>query len=187
MRDERSLYARLQEVTPQIPTANQDINQNIQETLVRALTFLHQNLPQDPNAGKSLVFDPEKYEPSNTELIKWQAYNEAINSPLMVLQRMSEGAVLPEHIKALSQVYPDLYKYMQDAMLESMATKKPKLKVSQNVSLGTFVKQPIGLEMSNISGLQSTFSQTQGAGLQRKTNKVQNLDRLIKTQIQGVA
>jgi hypothetical protein len=119
--------------------------------------------------------------------MKWQAYNEAINSPLLVLQRMSEGAVLPEHIKALSQVYPDLYKYMQEAMLESMTVKKPKLKVSQNVSLGTFVKQPLGLEMTNIAGLQSTFSQKQGTGLNRKTNKVQDLNRLIKTPIQGVA
>jgi len=187
MRDERSIYARLQEVTPQVPTANQDLNQNIQGTLVRALTFLHENLPKDPNAGRSIVFDPTSYEPSNTELMKWQAYNEAINSPLLVLQRMSEGAVLPEHIKALSQVYPDLYKYMQEAMLESMTVKKPKLKVSQNVSLGTFVKQPLGLEMTNIAGLQSTFSQKQGTGLNRKTNKVQDLNRLIKTPIQGVA
>ena len=187
MRDERSLYVRLQEVTPQVPTANQDLNQNVQETLVRALSFLHENLPEDPNAGKSLVFDPYEYEPSNQQLIKWQAYNEAINSPVMVLQKISTGAVLPEHIEALSQVYPELYKYMQDAMLEAFATKKAKVKLDQSVSLGTFVKQPLGAAMASIQGLQSTYEPAKEGGLERKTNKIQNLEHLMKTPLQRVS
>ena len=187
MRDERSLYVRLQEVTPQVPTANQDLNQNVQETLVRALSFLHENLPEDPNAGKSLVFDPYEYEPSNQQLIKWQAYNEAINSPVMVLQKISTGAVLPEHIEALSQVYPELYKYMQDAMLEAFATKKAKVKLDQSVSLGTFVKQPLGAAMASIQGLQSTYEPAKEGGLERKTNKIQNLENLMKTPLQRVS
>jgi hypothetical protein len=36
-------------------------------------------------------------------------------------------------------------------------------------------------------GLQATYQQPIGTGLQRRTNKVQNLDRLFKTPVQGIA
>ena len=187
MRDEQSLFVRLQEAVPSIPTANPDLTQYMQSTIVRALGFLSENLPTDPNAGRSVVFDPEKYDPSNQELMDWQAYNEIINSPLSILRHISRGSLTPAHVRTLSQVYPDLYRYMQDELLKAMATRSPKIRLQQEVSLSTFVKQPIGAGMAHISGFQQTFQQPEGQGLQRKTNKVQNLDRMFKTPVQGVA
>lgn len=187
MRDEQSLFVRLQEAVPSIPTANPDLTQYMQSTIVRALSFLSENLPTDPNAGRSVVFDPEKYDPSNQELMDWQAYNEIINSPLSILRHISRGSLTPAHVRTLSQVYPDLYRYMQDELLKAMATRSPKIRMQQEVSLSTFVKQPIGAGMAHISGFQQTFQQPEGQGLQRKTNKVQNLDRIFKTPVQGVA
>ena len=187
MRDEQSLFVRLQEAVPSIPTANPDLTQYLQSTIVRGLTFLSENLPKDPNAGHSVIFDPEKYDPSNQELMDWQAYNEIINSPLSILRHISRGSLTPAHVRTLSQVYPDLYRYMQDALLKAMAVRSPKIRLPQEVSLSTFVQQPIGAGMAHISGFQQTFRQPEGQGLQRRTNRVQDLDRLIKTPMQGVA
>mgnify|MGYP006397606907 CR=1 FL=1 len=187
MRDEQSLFVRLQEAVPAIPTANPDLTQYLQSTIVRGLTFLYENIPTDPNAGHSVVFDPDKYNPSNQQLMDWQAYNEIINSPLAILRHISRGSLTPEHVRTLSQVYPDLYRYMQDALLKAMAVRSPKIRLPQEVSLSTFVQQPIGAGMAHISGFQQTFRQPEGQGLQRRTNKVQDLDRLIKTPMQGVA
>ena len=117
----------------------------------------------------------------------WQAYNEIINSPLAILRHISRGSLTPAHVRTLSQVYPDLYRYIQDALLKAMAVRSPKIRLPQEVSLSTFVKQPIGAGMAHISGFQQTFRQPSGEGLQRRTNKVQDLDRLFKTPMQGVA
>ena len=109
----------------------------------------------------------------------------AIQNPLVLTDQIEAGFVIPKTVEAMQQVYPEMMNELRKIMLEE-TTKHPKMPIKQQM----LVSQILGVQGAYrrlTPGLQQTFKQPEGEGLQRKTNKVQNLDRIFKTPVQGVA
>jgi len=180
--DPELLVARMGDSLEDISLVAPETAMAITQTSLRAIQYAFDNIPTSA-VGATLV--SEDYTPSAQELYRWRTVMRAIQNPLVLTDQIEAGFVIPKTVEAMQQVYPEMMNELRKIMLEE-TTKHPKMPIKQQM----LVSQILGVQGAYrrlTPGLQQTFQQPEGQGLQRKTNKVQNLDRIFKTPVQGVA
>lgn len=95
-------FSKLDGVAPQT-------KQRLVETQLRVATFLATKVPKNP----FYAYPGMQWEPSDSELTKFQRYVEAASNPLAVLENMSTGFVTVEQAEAVKQCYPKLFADIQ--------------------------------------------------------------------------
>lgn len=89
------------------------VAQSMTAAAAAGLSFLLSKLPEVPDQGP---FQSE-WEPSPTEVSRFNRYYDVIENPLIVLKHAKEGSLTPEHVEAISTVYPKLYNKIQEELL----------------------------------------------------------------------
>jgi len=180
--DPELLVVRLGDSLEDISLVAPETAMAITQTSQRAMQYAFDNIPTSA-VGETIVADD--YKPSAQELYRWRTVMRAIQNPLVLTDQIASGFVIPKTVEAFEQVYPEMMNELRKITLEE-TTRHQKISVKQQM----LVSQIMGVQGAYrrlTPGLQQTFRQPSGEGLQRRTNKVQNLDRLIKTPMQGVA
>lgn len=158
----------------------------------RVYSYLNSVRPQQPMG--QLPFD--KHEP---HALDHKTYDRALDiaaRPLSVLEHVRKGTLTSEHVKHMSQMWPELYNHLSKKMMEKISNnqldeeKKPSFKVRQAMSL--FMAAPLEKSFSSqsIQAAQSAFAPkvpntpAQGQGkLQRGTSKLgSKTNSMYKTQ-----
>jgi hypothetical protein len=145
-----------------------------QQAAIRATQFLATKIP---GPSKTNPFS-EAYEPSKSELAKFNRYYQVVQKPTNVLDQVRTHTLTPEAIETMKIVYPKLLKQMRDAVLieatEKISKKKPiPFKVKQSVS--QFLEMPLdeALKPTSILSYQTAFatdkSEQQAAGALKPT------------------
>ncbi len=180
--DPELLVVRLGDSLEDISLVAPETAMAITQTSQRAMQYAFDNIPTSA-VGETIVADD--YKPSAQELYRWRTVMRAIQNPLVLTDQIASGFVIPKTVEAFEQVYPEMMNELRKITLEE-TTRHQKISVKQQM----LVSQIMGVQGAYrrlTPGLQQTFRQPSGEGLQRRTNKVQDLDRLIKTPMQGVA
>ena len=154
----------------------------ITQTSQRAMQYAFDNIPVSA-VGETIV--SEDYTPSIQELYRWRTVMRAIQNPLVLTDQIASGFVIPKTVEIFSQVYPEMMNELRKITLEE-STKNRQMSIKQQM----LVSQILGVQGAYrrlTPGFQQTYQQPSGAGLQRRTEEVQNLAKLIKTPMQGVA
>lgn len=129
---------------------------------------------QEPQHDVKLPFDSE-----HKNGHKERAYNTALdvaNKPLSVLKHAQNGTLVPEHMKHLVGMYPDLYSHLGKKATErivkaQMYNEKPSYRVRQSLSL--FLGSPLDSTMTPqaIQSIQSIYAPKPAAPQPEKAPK----------------
>lgn len=111
-------------------------------TAARAVSFLHNKAPKDPNPP-TLPGLERDWSPSDLELATWSRFVRAVNNPRSVLEDMQRGTVTKEAVEALQAVYPQLVGDVQRRIISSMADKKRPYSYSQRLALASLFGKPV--------------------------------------------
>ena len=109
----------------------------------------------------------------------------AIEDPLILTDQIAAGFVVPKTLETVQTVYPQMMVEIRKIMVEE-AGKTKKLSIPQQM-LSSQVFGIQGPYMKLTPGLQSTYEPAKEGGLERKTNKVQTLENMMKTPFQRVS
>lgn len=111
-------------------------------TAARSLQFLASKLPNRPNANP---FDTP-YEPSDSEIAGFNRYKNVVENPLVALDQIKLGTIMPETIETLSTVFPKLYDEMKSSVMEqasNMLAKKKPIPYQTKQALSMFLGEPL--------------------------------------------
>lgn len=146
---------RLAQHTEPIRAVSPELAGSYTETATRAMAFLAGKMPErlpandpiNPNAQRTLT---------TTDAIKFNRSVEAVTDPKAVMEEMSRGIVIPEHVEAIRAVYPSLFRQMQVAALEQVATAAAKgkpISFNARLRLGVVMDAPTDASLT-VSGIQ---------------------------------
>lgn len=137
------------------------VAQGISTTVARAAAWAQYALPKE-QAPVGPVFSQPKPRPlSDSQLVKARSTMETIADGSIVVDRLVQGRLTPEHVAALKYVHPETYAQIQTYLTDHATEIKPKLTVQQQFQLGMLFGTPI-TEASlpeNIRAFQASFSQ----------------------------
>lgn len=137
-------------------------NTMLQLASMKASQFLLQKAPKSPTAGMMPALQ-RPWQPSATELNKWYRYVEAVENPHMVLNELNHGTVNPEHIEALTNVYPKLFQHFKEQMLEKLAELPDAISYQKRLALSVFMgPEMLGMTSEQMQLFQSLHAQGQG-------------------------
>ena len=181
--DPHLMAARMADSTEEMSIAAPETALAVQQTAQRAIDYAFKNIPTSAFEGETLV-DPD-FKPSVQQLFRWRTVMRAIEDPLILTDQIAAGFVVPKTLETVQTVYPQMMVEIRKIMVEE-AGKTKKLSIPQQM----LASQVFGIQgpyMKLTPGLQSTYEPAKEGGLERKTNKVSNLDNMMKTPLQRVS
>lgn len=149
----------LSTVTSNMSRTAPNTSMHLQNTSMRALQFIQNKIPKAANNRGILDEFDRKYMPSSIEMAKFERYLQAVDDPKSVMEDIGNGTVTREQVEALKFVYPELYKEVQEQVMEQLS-KGTKIPYNRKISLGILMDLPtdVSLQRENILALQSSFS-----------------------------
>jgi hypothetical protein len=147
-----ALFAeRLASATSSVNEYAPNISQQMQVTAARSLSFLQSKIPVRPIPAKPLS---APYEPSVTEMARFNRYYNTVDKPLSVLQSIEAGTLTKEQVEAVATVYPALYTEMKSKLLEKVTSKKNVVPYRMRMMMSLFMAQ----DMDDSTTAQSILS-----------------------------
>lgn len=169
MQDPEHLTNMLADATAGVP-GMPSLKLEMQARLATASGFLQSKLPVDYTVGTSPF--GSQFEPSDQEVETFMRYAAAVDKPLEVIDRMSEGTVTPEEIEALKMVHPDLYARLQRTVMDGIIAKGSEIPYSSKLMLSSIFDMPTDytLQPEFVAEMQDFFAdQDQGAQSAQQT------------------
>ncbi len=158
--DPEMFTERLAKTTARISQVSPDIALETQETLIRAMMYIAQNIPRDPSQGTNTIFE-RHYQPSSMEMARMERIVQAVENPFSILEDLEHGTLTREHVNAVKVVYPAVYAAIRTQAIERIATDGQTMNYNRKVQAGILLDIPTdeSLMPYAIAGLQSNFAQ----------------------------
>ena len=186
MGSQDSLMASIEQAMPNMQ-GNDKIQGAVMQTLARGISFLHTKLPVNPLAGMELTMPDKPYTPNPAEISKFMRYEEIVNEPLKAFGHLINGTFTSEHRETLVSVYPELYKEMQEKILEGLAQGKPNMSLPQKIQLSIFMGKPVDPTMTYLRDFQMSFMPQEGDDVGLSDRKIKGLKEQAQTDIERVS
>ena len=110
---------------------------HVQETLIRGTQFLASKLPRSPVEQNGFTLIKRQYQPSDSELAKFQRYVETVDNPMSALEDFENKSITSEQVEALQAVYPDLYTRIASSTMSEITSKGYELSYEQRLQAGS--------------------------------------------------
>jgi len=126
----------------------------------RVASYLVITLPKDqPPMGPIFTTKNSDRHFSDTEIRKASAAIEVAADPTVVLDRMQQGLLSNDHVKALKAMHPQTFYKIQNFLMSHASELRPEMSIQQQVTLSILFQKPIAkvMERSNITALQASF------------------------------
>lgn len=133
------LAATLEKTTQQIYPHAPNLAGSIQQSMVRGIQYLNDTMPKAPYVAP-LGF---KWEPTDSEINKWNRRYNAVENPVSVLKKIKTGLLTSEEVDALKAVHPSLYSDMQTKIMEKVSGHKGLIPYKTRSSLSLFMGQDL--------------------------------------------
>lgn len=151
---------------------------------MRATKFINQNRPQPV---KGAFFDHD-IEPTKAQMSEYHRGLQIAEQPLITLQHLKDGTLVPQDIQILSAIHPQYYENMKTAVMESLTnhtTDGGKVPYGLRQSLSLFVGHELDSSMTQpmIMAAQMVFAknQQQAPPPATKTNKMGEMAKQYMT------
>jgi hypothetical protein len=125
----------------------------------RTAAYLAHELPKERPPTSPVFTGKVDRSMSDSELRKATAIVEVVSDPSIVLDRMRQGLLTRDHVKALKATSPQSFYKIQDYLTRHAAEIRPTMTIQQQVSLSILFQKPIAavMERANITALQASF------------------------------
>lgn len=160
-----------------LPQTAPKLAQNISTTIARAAAWAQRSLPKEQPPVGPIFNQPKPRQLSDSQLVKARATLETIEDGSIVVDRLIQGRLTPEHVATLRYVHPETYAQIQQYLGTHATELKQKLTTQQEFQLGMLFGTPIN-EASlpeNVRAFQATFSQGNQAPNMKSVNPMQGL------------
>lgn len=130
-------------------------------SVARVASYLALALPKDqPPMGPIFTTKNTDRIFSDTEIRKASAAIEVAQDPSIVLDRMRDGLLANDHVKALKAMHPQTFYKIQNFLMEHATELRPEMSIQQQVTMSILFQKPIAkvMERSNITALQASFT-----------------------------
>ena len=165
----QTLYVRMNEMLPDVQ-GDQTINQELAQTMANVVGFLSEKMPTNTSTSQ-LLYNNDQTPPMN-QILKFMRYVDILDSPNKILQYVAGGKLMPEHMEAITTIFPRLYQAQMEAVLNGLTDQglPVKLDMAQKQSISRFLNFPASgiFSPSFISNQQKYF---QGARDQQSQQK----------------
>lgn len=156
------LMERLAVAQGPLSRLNPQLAQLAAETQTKALMYIAQNLPIGPqNIGTTLF--PREYQPSELQLAKFERILQVAEAPLSVMDDLQNGELTRDHVKALQNIYPELYNKIRTEFAFQLPEMSSKVTYQQKLQLGVLFNLPTdaALQPQALIELQNNFATSQ--------------------------
>lgn len=127
-------------VTQPVTAAAPTVGQGLSTAMVKGVGFLNSKIPR-PNNQFALS---EDWQPSKSQIDKFNKYYESVNSPLNALSQIKNGSLSNEMMEGLNQVHPDLLQEMQKEVMSNIGKEKAQnLNYGSKIALSKFIGHPL--------------------------------------------
>ncbi|MBK6920389.1 MAG: hypothetical protein IPH07_23515 [Deltaproteobacteria bacterium] len=135
------------------------IYDGITELSARAAAFLQSKIP----TGYSPQFSTNPPVVNPVEQAKWEKYVQAVTDPLATIDLMAEGRLTVEHVEALKEVYPQIYRNIVSSVMDELADaqdSKRMVPYRERIQLGVILGIPTdaALQPDHLAQLQAVFA-----------------------------
>lgn len=132
--------------------------------LMSGVTYLAQQMPQDPMAGTSIMANKTNFTPSDAAVSKFMRQVDAVSTPIKVIERLASGRVSMEEIQALKTVHPDIYQKLQTSVINGIMEHGDKIPYERRLQIGQLFNTPTDYSMQPqfIGAMQQNFANTDG-------------------------
>lgn len=147
----------LEQATKALHDVASNTNSSLTLAAVRATQFLQSKLPTQNQP--SVLTKP--YEPSKSELAKFNRSVDIVEHPLNALKQLQDGTLTSETLEALHTVYPKLLNQMQQSIRNNLNEKNvAKMSYQSKIMISAFLGQDLSNSLSQPSIMSA---QTQSA------------------------
>jgi len=161
----QTLYVRMNEMLPNVQ-GDQTINQELAQTMANVVGFLSEKMPTNTSTNQ-LLFNNDQTPPMN-QILKFMRYVDILDSPNKILQYVAGGQLMPEHMEAITTVFPRLYQAQMEALLKGLIQQglPVKLDMAQRQSVSKFINFPASQIFSPgfIQNTQNAYSELRKGG-----------------------
>lgn len=156
-------------------------------TAARAVQFLHSKLPKNPKL-EPIAALAQPWQPTDTELQRWERYATAIAEPHSVVEALRTGHVTPESVEALQAVYPRLLEDIRRRMMERLSAYEGRLSYSQRAAVSALMGTPAGGagDPALLSLAQQAHASAAAAERQKKAASSARVSQGMQTEAQRI-
>ena len=169
----QTLYVRMNEMLPDVQ-GSQVINQELAQTMANVVGFLSEKMPTNTSTSQ-LLFNNNQIPPMN-QILKFMRYVDILDSPNKILQYVAGGQLMPEHMEAITTIFPRLYQEQMEALLNGLMKQglPIKLDMAQKQSVSRFINFPAARMYSPgfIQNMQKYYGEAREQQGQQKGMKV---------------
>jgi hypothetical protein len=108
----------------------------------RRIEYLANLIPRRPDAMAAQI-GPDMWQPSDMKMRAWARAAVAVEDPMGVIERLSDGSITPEDAAAMRNVYPELYADIQRQIYERLPTLRATLPYQKRLALSIFSGLPV--------------------------------------------
>lgn len=123
----------ISKVAPQVAEA-------IQVKATQAAGFLLDKAPKNP--GMPVIFGPE-WEPSETDLSKFERYVRAVSEPMSIVADLENGTLSHEAVEAMKAIYPKIYEEMRMEIVGNLGEIRKTLPYEDRIQLSILFDMPV--------------------------------------------
>lgn len=149
----------------------------------QTLNYLYNKLPK----YDSSLLSP-KHKPSKAEIYKFNLHFQTVKDPFKTMKKAKFGALLPEEMDTLKNVYPDILEKTQLAILNQMQEimSDDTLSYQNKIGLSSLLEKPLinSLQPKNIAMNQIKTNNQKQAEVQKGISKAPNLKSSYMTSFQ---
>lgn len=150
--------------------------------MLKGVQYLYQSAPKAPRPRNP--FAPNvKFRPSDFDLSAWNQKVQVVEDPFSVLGELERGTLTRNHMDALKNVYPGLYRMIQQKVVTAASDSAKPMPYSDRVKLSMLMEAPLDDTLTpqgikyfndvanqNFAQEQAQEQQAQGAANQGSSN-----------------
>lgn len=115
---------RIADSTRDVGDVAPNVQAALQEQATRGVAFLMERIP--PNARPASALVPglgRRREASTAERARFMRYARAVNDPLGAIDELEDGAIPPESVEVLRELFPRLHEQLGNAFVRELASR----------------------------------------------------------------
>lgn len=130
----------------------------------RRCEYLASLIPRAPDVAALRVGPQSPWRASDMEMRTWARIAHAVEDPMGVVERLAGGAITPEEAKAFREVYPEMFRDIQQQIWAQLPLLQKTLPYQKRLALSIFSGMPVdpALDPSILRVLQAQYSQEPG-------------------------
>ncbi len=151
----------------------------VTQTMLGDVAYLSSKLPQRRTDAFTLqqhLQPPTRA--SDAEKANFLRYAEAVDRPLIMLEKALDGSLTPQTVEAVRERRPKLYDEMRLEIAQSLATSTTELPYGRRIQLGILLDLPTDQTLAPdfVSDIQATYSASEKAGVEPPPPQLSTLD-----------